>query len=59
MQEILDDDPAFADHPALREAVARRLDESEREFLEQGVSDHLFGIHTALSSRGRHADALV
>ncbi|KQX07251.1 MULTISPECIES: ATP-dependent DNA helicase RecG [unclassified Leifsonia] len=35
VQEILDVDPAFADHPDLREAVARRLDESEREYLNK------------------------
>ncbi|KQP01326.1 ATP-dependent DNA helicase RecG [Leifsonia sp. Leaf264] len=35
VQGILDVDPAFADHPDLREAVARRLDESEREYLNK------------------------
>jgi ATP-dependent DNA helicase RecG len=30
---LLADDPGFAAHPALREALARRLDESERDFL--------------------------
>ena len=35
VQEILDVDPAFADHPDLREAVARRLDESERGYLNR------------------------
>lgn len=35
VQGILDVDPAFADHPDLREAVARRLDESERGYLNR------------------------
>jgi hypothetical protein len=32
---ILGSDPTFAAHPALREAMARRLDESERAFLDK------------------------
>ncbi|MCF8540452.1 MAG: ATP-dependent DNA helicase RecG [Aurantimicrobium sp.] len=32
---ILADDPGFVAHPALREAMARRLDESERAFLDK------------------------
>ena len=32
---ILADDPTFAAHPALREAMTRRLDESERAFLDK------------------------
>jgi ATP-dependent DNA helicase RecG len=32
---ILTDDPGFAAHPALREAMTRRLDESERAFLDK------------------------
>ncbi len=32
-QEVLDADPALAAHPALREALARRLDETSRDFL--------------------------
>ncbi len=32
-QGLLDDDPSLAAHDALREAVARRFDESERAFL--------------------------
>ncbi|WP_210480808.1 ATP-dependent DNA helicase RecG [Naasia sp. SYSU D00948] len=32
-EELLDEDPVLAGHPALREAIARRLDESAREFL--------------------------
>jgi ATP-dependent DNA helicase RecG len=32
-QEVLDADPALAEHPALRDALARRLDETSRDFL--------------------------
>jgi ATP-dependent DNA helicase RecG len=32
---ILANDPTFAAHPALREAIIRRLDESERAFLDK------------------------
>jgi ATP-dependent DNA helicase RecG len=32
---ILADDPGFVAHPALREAMTRRLDESERAFLDK------------------------
>nr|KGA07707.1 MAG: hypothetical protein GM42_1115 [actinobacterium acMicro-1] len=32
---ILANDPTFAAHPALREAITRRLDESERAFLDK------------------------
>jgi ATP-dependent DNA helicase RecG len=32
-QEVLDADPALAEHPALREALDRRLDETSRDFL--------------------------
>ena len=32
---ILADDPTFVAHPALREAMTRRLDESERAFLDK------------------------
>ena len=32
-QEVLDADPALAAHPALREALDRRLDETSRDFL--------------------------
>ena len=32
-ERLLDGDPILAGHPALREALARRLDESERDFL--------------------------
>ncbi|HEU4850011.1 MAG TPA: helicase-related protein, partial [Terrimesophilobacter sp.] len=32
-EEVLADDPTLAGHPALREALDRRLDESERDFL--------------------------
>jgi ATP-dependent DNA helicase RecG len=32
-QEVLDSDPALTAHPALREALARRLDETSRDFL--------------------------
>jgi ATP-dependent DNA helicase RecG len=31
--ELLEEDPILAGHPALREAISRRLDESSREFL--------------------------
>ncbi|MGN6327244.1 ATP-dependent DNA helicase RecG [Pseudolysinimonas sp.] len=34
--EILDDDPGLTAHPALRAALARRLDEAERAFLAKG-----------------------
>ncbi|WP_210506305.1 ATP-dependent DNA helicase RecG [Naasia sp. SYSU D00057] len=34
--ELLDEDPVLAGHPALREAIVRRLDESAREFLAKG-----------------------
>jgi ATP-dependent DNA helicase RecG len=33
---VLDDDPTLAEHPALRAALARRLDEAERAFLAKG-----------------------
>ncbi|HEY0260532.1 MAG TPA: ATP-dependent DNA helicase RecG, partial [Lacisediminihabitans sp.] len=32
-QRLLDDDPGLAEHPALRTALARRLDETSRDFL--------------------------
>jgi ATP-dependent DNA helicase RecG len=32
---VLANDPTFAAHPALREAITRRLDESERAFLDK------------------------
>ncbi|MCW4384896.1 ATP-dependent DNA helicase RecG [Salinibacterium sp. SYSU T00001] len=35
-EQTLADDPTLAGHPALKEALARRLDESAREFLAQG-----------------------
>jgi ATP-dependent DNA helicase RecG len=35
VEAILADDPAFETHPELRAAVARRLDESEREYLNK------------------------
>lgn len=33
--EILEVDPGFASHPALAEAISRRLSESERDFLDK------------------------
>jgi ATP-dependent DNA helicase RecG len=33
--EVLEADPTLVDHPALREALARRLDESEAAFLSK------------------------
>jgi ATP-dependent DNA helicase RecG len=35
-ETILDADPALAEHPALADALARRLDEAERAFLAKG-----------------------
>ncbi|HTL42384.1 MAG TPA: ATP-dependent DNA helicase RecG [Pseudolysinimonas sp.] len=35
-EAVLDADPALAGHPALAEALARRLDEAERAFLAKG-----------------------
>jgi ATP-dependent DNA helicase RecG len=33
--QIVDQDPNFSQHPALKEAIARRLSESERDFLDK------------------------
>jgi ATP-dependent DNA helicase RecG len=33
---VLEEDPALAQHPALREALDRRLDAAEREYLAKG-----------------------
>src|SRR6185312_7586287 len=35
-QAVLDADPELSAHPALRTALARRLDEAERAFLAKG-----------------------